>query len=264
MKSINKALFLCIIIALTSVFLFSCADKDNDEIAETTAYTEEILPSDMLSEIDIYDDNATPVELSRITSVGQMIAFGSYEQDGHSGNGSEPVEWIVIDIQGNKALLLSRYVLDAKPYGDKSEKITWADSSIRTWLNSDFLDSAFSSEEKEKIQTVNVSNSPEGLDTMDSIFLLSTDEVKTYFLADKSRMAKATAYAKAKGVYTLGGFTEEDEVYNDACRWWLRTPDANSDGSATRVRAVGDVLTFGIDVTNTDIGVRPAMWVKVK
>ena len=101
------------------------------------------------------------------------------------------------------------------------------------------------------------------MNTADSVFLLSEKEAKNYFGTDDSRAAKATAYA-AVSVYTLKGFTEDKELYNGNCRWWLRTPQNDETGLAKEVRAIGDILSKGQDVTNTDIGVRPAMWVSIK
>lgn len=48
--------------------------------------------------------------------VGSSIYFGQYEQDNNSGNGPEPIEWIVLDIQDDRALLISKYGLDIQPY----------------------------------------------------------------------------------------------------------------------------------------------------
>ena len=48
------------------------------------------------------------------------VFFGKYEQDGDLSNGTEDIEWIVLDIdkKNNEALLLSKYVIDVKPYLD--------------------------------------------------------------------------------------------------------------------------------------------------
>ena len=44
--------------------------------------------------------------------VGTTITLGEYEQDNDVSNGPEPIKWIVLDIQDNKALILSKYLLD--------------------------------------------------------------------------------------------------------------------------------------------------------
>ena len=55
---------------------------------------------------------------SSFCNVGDYVTFGSYEQDNNTGNGQEPIEWLVLDYDAanNRALLLSRYGLDALPY----------------------------------------------------------------------------------------------------------------------------------------------------
>ena len=51
-------------------------------------------------------------------AVGDYVTFGRYPQT-EAGNDQTPIEWLVLDIIGNQALLLSRYGLDAVPYNKK-------------------------------------------------------------------------------------------------------------------------------------------------
>ena len=88
-----------------------------------------------------------------------MIPFGHYEQDNNPGNGPEPIEWLVLDIQDGKALLLSKYGLEAKAYNTKFVDITWENCTLRTWLNGEFLAKAFSAEEQSAILLTEVDNS---------------------------------------------------------------------------------------------------------
>ena len=55
-------------------------------------------------------------EASSTVRIGDIVTFGRYEQDNNLDNGPEEIDWIVLDIQGDKALLLSKYGLDAKQY----------------------------------------------------------------------------------------------------------------------------------------------------
>ena len=64
-------------------------------------------------------------KIVKFKSAGSIIVdtgvfFGKYEQDGDLSNGPEDIEWIVLDIdkKNNEALLLSKYVIDVKPYLD--------------------------------------------------------------------------------------------------------------------------------------------------
>ena len=49
---------------------------------------------------------------------GGTVTFGHYEQDNDPGNGPEPIEWTVVEVDraGGRALLVSRYGLDAQPF----------------------------------------------------------------------------------------------------------------------------------------------------
>ena len=138
-------------------------------------------------------------------AAGDMILFGRYEQDNNLDNGTEPIEWLVLDVSedGKQALLISKYGLDVKQYNTSYEKKTWETCSLRTWLNTDtteeksFLSTAFTEDEQKKILTTAVDNSSSqgfdwttegastnpsgGNDTQDRIFLLSYAEANTYF-----------------------------------------------------------------------------------
>ena len=75
----------------------------------------------------------------------------NYEQ----GNGQVPIEWIVLDRQEERALLLSKCALDAKPFHEVEDRtVTWAECTLRAWLNGDFYNSAFSDEERARIVQV--------------------------------------------------------------------------------------------------------------
>ena len=52
-------------------------------------------------------------EDDRIPKAGDHIFFGHYEQDNDLNNGPEPIEWRILEVKGDKILLLSEYILDA-------------------------------------------------------------------------------------------------------------------------------------------------------
>ena len=99
--------------------------------------------------------------------------MGEYIQN---SPGKSPIEWIVIDKREESKLVISKYGIDAKIYNDSSENIKWKTSSLRKWLNKDFIDAAFSENEKDLILETKNSENPD--ETEDKIFLLSdSDEV---------------------------------------------------------------------------------------
>lgn len=163
----------------------------------------------------------------------------------------------------DRALVISEYVLDRKPYHTTTTNITWETCSLRSWLNNDFLNSAFTNAEKEFIPTVLVTadkhpqytmNNP-GNDVNDKIFLLSITQMNIsitqmnkYFSITWVTHGFPSAYAKAQGLSTSGV---------DSCQWWLRTA-SNGYVNASFVEWDG---TYSGTSVGYNCGVRPAMWI---
>ena len=207
--------------------------------------------------------------------IGSIVTFGRYEQDGNGENGPEPIEWIVLDVKDGKGLLLCRYGLDHLPYHTKDEKITWEGCSLRKWLNSDFLQAAFTPEERESIREAKVDNSKSqgfarwkkasgGNDTMDRVFLLSYAEANRYLGvswygegSDKAQM-DVTEYAGRDANRRIPGFEDPDR--RGYWHWWLRSPGAEQT-DASDVTAGGSLVTSG--VTSAFPFVRPAVWLEL-
>jgi len=188
--------------------------------------------------------------------VGNTVTFGAYDQDGDTSNGAEAIEWIVLANDGKTATLISRYGLDAKPYNTEQEYVTWETCTLRKWLNGDFLNAAFSADERAKLETVKVTadRNPKnfidpGNDTQDKVFLLSIDEANKYFSSDSDRMCKPTKTAVKNGASTNS---------SGACWWWLRSPGYYP-SLVAYVRDDGSVYYDGCGVYNGDLAVRPVV-----
>jgi len=142
--------------------------------------------------------------------VFQTVTFGTYEQDGNTSNGPEPIEWVVFQEEGNNdyVVLMSLYILDAQPFHTERDYTTWAYSSIREWLNDDFAETAFTKEEIEtyllKAQFTNPSNPFDGTDcgpdTEDGVFLLNAQEASYFHERHGTLITNATPYAQSKGL----------------------------------------------------------------
>ncbi len=192
---------------------------------------------------------------------GDTVKFGFYEQDNNWDNGKEEIEWIVLNVAGNKALVISKYALDFREYNFSYEDEPWEKCTLRTWLNGTFLNSAFGSKHQEFIPSVSVpaDKNPEystnpGNATKDKVFLLSITEAEKYFTTDESRKCAPTAYATAQG---------ESSYSNNTTGWWLRTP-GNEPHYAAVVYHSGMVTYYGNSVgPGCRNFVRPAMWIKV-
>ena len=221
-----------------------------------------------------YSSNSGRYQRSDFSRVGNIVRFGRYEQDNYGPNGMENIEWIVLDVQDGKCLLLSRYGLDVKRYNDRQINTTWENCSLRRWLNEEFLCIAFDSGEQSAIiksfvdnsyrQGSNIWSTTGGNDTWDQIFLLSCTEAYRYMNAvpDNREYAKPrvapTVYAKSRGAYTEGGYKTEDG--RAAGWWWLRSPGRNQN-QAARVARGGWIGYNHVDVN--DGCIRPALWVNL-
>ena len=207
-------------------------------------------------------------------TVGNYVTFGEYPQT-TAGEDMTPIEWLVLARDGDKALLISRYGLDAQPYNKDHSSVTWETCTLRTWLNGTFYNKAFSSAEQAAILTTNVDNSKNqcysgwstssGNNTQDKVFLLSYAEANKYFGVTydnssntKSRVAP-TAYAIAQGAWTSYSNKTTDSTY--AGWWWLRSPGTYQDYAAI-VYFVG---SLDFNYVDSDSGsVRPALWVNLE
>ena len=187
---------------------------------------------------------------------GGTVFFGAYEQDNNTSNGKEDIEWQVLAKENDKILVISDKALDCQPYNnEKYAKVTWETCTLRKWLNTDFLDSAFSPDEKAKIPTVTVSadKNPEystnpGNATQDQVFLLSIPEVNEYFSHNNAGLCRLTDYAAANTSY--GWY------------WWLRSP-GEYQNLAAYVNYDGSVSNSGFEVSADFVAVRPAMWISI-
>ena len=190
-------------------------------------------------------------------NVGDTYIFGSYEQDNNKSNGQEDIEWLVLEKEENRILVISKYSLDCKPYHTNYIDVTWETCFLRKWMNNDFINAAFSDDEKAMIPTVTVSddnnptyNSNPGKETQDQVFLLSVVEVKHYLRSDSERKCRTTDYTVVNGAWKSD---------SGNCRWWLRSPGYEQDYAAD-VADNGYVNDYGYAVDENK-AVRPALWI---
>lgn len=204
----------------------------------------------------------------------------------------EPIKWRVLSVDGNDAFLLADVALDDQRYNLNRKSVTWATSSIRSWLNGygvsanepqkdyshkNFLNVAFSSEEKNAIKITNVINDNNisygtagGNTTSDKVFLLSESEVyhtdtaakygftKTDSIYDEARRSRCSTYAHAMGTWRYNPTSESYKKYNGNIWWRLRSPGRHS-GSAAEVDYFGCISKIGYVVDFSNGGVRPAL-----
>lgn len=232
---------------------------------------------------------------------GNEFQFGTYEQDNSLSNGAEPIEWVVLANEGDKILVVSKYVLvgkleknreirDDNIPGASSYALNWEVSMERKWLNNIFYEDAFSDEERSyilqsKITTPDTKGKWKGRydqpfhtyggpDTMDYLFSLSYEEFVKYVKPLRITMAEATA---------ASGLSADSET--GCVGWLLRSPGLpgeweddyakTSTGYSEWFAKInchdGDVYwlydgayRFQDGRLNQQTGLRMAMWLKVE
>ena len=154
------------------------------------------------------------------------VLLGSYPL-GTDGT-VQPIEWEVLKQEGNKALLCSKNILTTRRFDGKSN--VWKNSEIRRWLKNNFMNTAFTEEEKAAILKTKLSD----VGTTDKVFLLSSEEALTLYKSNDARRKTGSN-----------------------SQWWLRSPHCG-DGTVT-----GFIDRTGVahDENLLIGGVSPALWV---
>ncbi len=173
----------------------------------------------------------------------------------------EPIKWRVLEIDKNtnSTLLMCDSIIDAHAFDNtriypefiqyKYEKGSYYDekdsgnnnyahSSIRKFLNNEFITRAFTEYERSLIVTSPVYNSYVKNkfaceDTVDKVFLLSKDEltnpkfgfVNNEYTPDVNKQLVPTDFSRAMRVYTNDNrLYSKSDLYRDNGIWWTRTP----------------------------------------
>lgn len=197
-----------------------------------------------------YFETNNIAENTRI-GVGSTIEFGSCAD--------VSIDWVVLAKENNRMLLLSKRVLDIMPYNSDRTSMTWETCELRKYLNEEFYKNCFSDEEKRRIQSSIVENNDNmsyrtsgGNETNDKVFCLSIEEVDTYL--------KDNAYIKA--TVTRRVDAKLDRLRIKCLGWWLRSPGCDNTFAAL-VTNDGSKSGAGIRLDSDQIGVRPALWLRI-
>ena len=299
-KILSKTFFIiCALFLLGSLTSCSEADKTPDGIIEDSLDGEKETQIDfqMESDFSVVDEN-DHIILENLC-VGECVTFGQYEQDNNNQNGSEPIEWTVLEIDKGKALLVSNYVLEVMPYHDVRssgiwyESITWETCTLREWLNDSFFNAAFSTDEQELILLAHLDNTGMGQvgnETDDKVFISSiydlidlygediyrewyTGAILNQQIRSQDLFVEPTEYAIERLQYKSYLCTitpdnwsimfndySDDMIGKTGICWWTRTQAER--GMTYLVEKEGEInlsVQYGPDA---EFGIRPSIWVK--
>ncbi len=194
-------------------------------------------------------------------SVGHYITLGSYMSSA-DGETKGPISWQVLAKEDNKVLLLSEKVLDCLQYNDKYDN-SWESCTLRQWLNSTFIETAFNEEEQARLVETTLISNGGAVTTSDRVFILDQAERDLYLRPYKyhnngyggtissGTLKNATSYAWAQGVKK-----STDSRYGPP--WWMRPNSLGENGY--KAREDGGTGPTGYP-TDKDVGVCPAIWI---
>lgn len=199
-------------------------------------------------------------------NIGSVLTFGDYS-------------WRVLDIQDSKALIITEYIIDQRPYHDAYKAITWADCALRRYLNGEFLDKFSVVDQARIIPVLNKNPDNEwygtkgGPDTLDNVFLLSVEEAVCKYFGDSSSNLsnpdnKRRYWFERKDANNSKRCARL--VFNDGvCWWWLRSP-GRVGVKAVYIHGDGNIGIQGNNILKGNIsdgrctgGIRPALWVRL-
>jgi len=223
----------------------------------------------LLSLQEEYNNRPISLKIEKLP-VGGIVKFGSFEQQRRTVS---PILWKVLQKYQDMALLVSVNCLDARNYASSNNE-SWAESSLRKWLNGEFLRQAFTEDELREILSVKIHtpDKPTGNVTVDKVFCLSVEEVQKYMPQSQDRHTRYTECA----IDNLLSWVDYMEYSVDG--WWLRSPGTKQNYAAC---VWGDYIGNSYMTNNYHIitnrpskiyleaekmmplGIRPAIWVKV-
>jgi len=195
--------------------------------------------------------------------VGDRVALGGYV-------------WRVLDAE--KGLVLAEYPVDFRAFDEDWRGVSWAECSLREWLNGEFLASLLSPAERRALIAETVVHTPDnprygtlgGPDVRDRLYLLSREEVEQYLPDPNQRQPDSSSHKPRRSNGNLlerphrrsarvSSSSKPRRLDRDSWAWWwLRSPggtqyDACAVSPAGSVDGVG-----GRNVGIPLLGVRPA------
>ncbi len=173
-----------------------------------------------------------------VESVKEERAYRNMMRSAQAGSAVHfgDLDWLVLKKSAAAALLITKDAVEQRAFHPILSTNSWANCSLRQYLNGKFLQAHFSAKDRTRIEETQLND----VGCKDKIFLLSVDEVNSLFSSDQARIAN---------------------YQGSACWWWLRSPGYDSNHAAD-VLDDGSVYANGGFVHVTSGSVRPALYLK--
>ena len=228
----------------------------------------------------LFNSSIDSILMPIVIKEGNIIPFGKYQ-------------WRVLKTDGNSALIITESVIEQRAWHEEFIEVTWEYCDLRKYLNKQFYDT-FDPSDRMRIMETRITDCDNpwygtkwGNPTVDKIFLLSTTEVLQYYgdsgdlnnnkrwrwheekenLIVKCDDPDFTDYGQCvNDQYNEARKALYHKVYNagwDERWWWLRSPGIHLRHTVVVVGKECALWVCGSDVYSTEMGVRPAMWIKI-
>lgn len=211
----------------TAMYMHSVADRDFLQMQE------------MFQSLGTYRDSEKYLkkcEYFLSCTAGNKITFGKY-------HGTELV-WTILCTDGPRCLLLADAPVEYMYFHQERDNTPWSSCALRRWLNKQFLEEAFSLQERMNILLIPHQNNTDprwgdenGPDTRGKAFVFNLKELDEYLPEQKDRAIGEWWWLRGHGCSNLN----QQVVYKD-----------------------GTIYANGVSSNAPDMGVRPAMWVRRK
>ena len=162
-----------------------------------------------------------------------------------------------------KALIWAKEPIEKRQF-NSSPNNTWRDSTLKTYLNGEWLDGTTMLKEKAietDITTRSQYNATDWITTQDKVFLLSEADLFGTFY--KTATSDARDYTYGNSTLVQNEMVRRFSVKDGITYCWLRSP-AYSTTYVTPFYYSGNFENYNVgNVTGTTGGVRPALWVSL-
>lgn len=182
----------------------------------------------------------------RAAAVGDLVRYGAFN--------NAPLYWRILSLDGKRVVLLSDEVVTAGPY-QRNEDLDGASdysaSSVRSWLNTTFVPSAFGANAAQD-PVLGRSSASDAI-AGDIAYLLTPSQVRRYLPEADDRIGNSSLWAQANAGYG------DVELAPGPVYWWL-APDQGADSTnvVPVVQTSGGINERRYAAIASD-GVRPAI-----
>jgi hypothetical protein len=194
--------------------------------------------------------------------------------------------WLVLDINDERATIITKDVVAIKLYNDPDSfsgthedlyNADWEHCTLRAWLNDDFYHTTFNDAEKAVIAESHITNpdnpvygTPGCGVTTDRVYILSIDEAERYFAGNGARIATMDNVAAKEFIeetfVDVGDAANltDDEIQRilSSFPWLLRTPGEDI-WRTSAVDADGSLLAEFRDKPEAPGGIRPVLQINL-